>query len=143
MLYEFAKNINSNVVLFENGHLTNLTQPNFIFRKKRPEDLSWKKEELGDYVIENNGEIVANGGFLLHYNIPFADLYMEVKKEYRRKGLGSFIIQELKKECFLEGRVPAARCNISNIESKATLLKGGMKVCGYMLLGEIVKTKKL
>ncbi len=35
------------------------------------------------------------------------------------------------------GRVPAARCNIKNINSKSTLLKAGMKVCGYILQGEL------
>jgi RimJ/RimL family protein N-acetyltransferase len=62
---------------------------------------------------------------------------MEVKENFRRKGLGSFIIQELKKACYLAGRVPAARCNIRNKASRATLLKAGLKVCGFMLKGDI------
>jgi GNAT superfamily N-acetyltransferase len=67
--------------------------------------------------------------------LPFADLYIEVNEVYQRKGLGSFFIQELKKECYRNGRVPAARCSIDNAASKATLLKAGLKIAGYMLLG--------
>ena len=81
--------------------------------------------------------MIGSGDFLLHYNKPFADLYMEVAESYRNKGLGAYLIQELKKVCYLVGRIPAARCNIQNKASKATLLKGGLKVAGCMLLGEV------
>ena len=64
---------------------------------------------------------------------------MEVKEGHRGKGMGSYILQEIKKECYLAGRIPAARCNIKNAASKATLLKAGFKVCGYMLIGEILR----
>ena len=35
------------------------------------------------------------------------------------------------------GRVPAARCNISNNASKATLIKAGLTPCGFRLKGDI------
>ena len=91
----------------------------------------------GDYVLILGGQIVATGGFLLHYNKPFADLYMEVEQNYRRKGAGSFLIQEIIKQSYVQGRVPAARCNISNIASRATLTKAGMRTCGFMLVGDV------
>ena len=94
-------------------------------------------EPEGDYVAALNNEVIATGGFLLHYNKPFADLYMEVHKDHRRKGVGSFLIQELKRACYRAGRVPAARCNIDNIASKATLIKAGLGVAGFMLLGKV------
>ena len=84
-----------------------------------------------------NNEVVATGGFLLHYNFPFADLYMEVRENDRRKGLGSYLIQELKTQCYLAGRIPAARCNINNVASKITLLKAGFQIAGFMLLGTV------
>lgn len=62
---------------------------------------------------------------------------MEVEKDYRKKGLGSFLIQELKRQCYLTGRVPAARCNIDNVASRATLTKAGLKITGFMLLGQV------
>ena len=39
-------------------------------------------------------------------------MFMEVKEEHRGKGYGVFVVQELKKQAYLKGRVPAARCNI-------------------------------
>ncbi len=139
MLYEFAKNISSDVVLFKAGSSTHHKFDDVIFRKKLDTDrlFDHQSEPEGDYVLEKNGGIIGSGGFLLHYNKPFADLYMEVQSNHRRKGYGSFLIQEVKKACYLAGRVPAARCNISNPASKATLLKGGMEIAGYMLAGEI------
>ena len=139
MMFEFSSHISSDVILFEDDQFAFLNIPGATFRKKIAGDISFdhKSEPDGDYVIEVNGEIVATGGFLLHYNIPFADLYMEVREDLRQKGYGSLMIQELRKACFDAGRVPAARCNISNKASKATLMKGGLRIAGYMLTGEI------
>ena len=139
MIFEFAKSIFSDVVLFKAGTVTYHHFNEVIFRKKMDTDrlFEHKHEPEGDYVIERSGEIVGSGGFLLHYNKPFADLYMEVEPGSRQQGYGSFLIQEIKKVCYLAGRVPAARCGISNPASKATLIKAGMEVAGYMLTGEI------
>ena len=78
---------------------------------------------------------MATGGFLTHYNPPFADLFMEVEQSHRRKGAGGYLVQELTKECYLGGRVPAARCNLENQPSRATLTKAGFRDCGFMLVG--------
>jgi GNAT superfamily N-acetyltransferase len=139
MHYEFGQNISSDVILFKDGPITALEIADATFRQRMPDEhlFQHNHEPDGDYVIEVNREVVATGGFLLHYNKPFADLYMEVREDQRQKGYGSLIIQELKKACFISGRIPAARCNISNKASKATLLKGGLATAGYMLLGEI------
>jgi GNAT superfamily N-acetyltransferase len=139
MLYEFAQNINSEVVLFEDHAVTEYMIPGVVFRPRKENDsiFEHKVEPIGEYVLELEGEVVATGGFMLHYNLPFADLYMEVKENFRRKGFGSFILQELKKACYLAGRVPAARCNIQNKASRAALLKAGLKVSGFMLKGDI------
>ena len=137
MMYEFGRNISSDVILFKSGPTTYRRVDDVTFRKKLETDrlFDHQHEPEGDYVLEKNGEIIASGGFLLHYNKPFADLYMEVQPQHRQKGYGSFLIQEIKKVCYLAGRVPAARCGIDNKASKSTLLKGGMEVAGYMLTG--------
>lgn len=64
---------------------------------------------------------------------------MEVREDCRRRGIGSFLLQELelKKQCYFAGRVPAARCNIRNVASLAALIKAGLRVCGFMLTGKV------
>ncbi len=139
LLYQFGKNINSDTILFGAGHTSDIITNNIVFRKRNEADNMFPhhSEPEGDWVLEKNKEVVATGGFLLHYNMPFADLYMEVMKVHRRKGLGSYLIQELKRECFLSGRIPAARCSIDNIASRATLTRAGMEIAGFMLLGQV------
>ena len=152
MLFEFSKNINADTILFEDnpnlgGNLPSDKQgfklpPKFtdvIFRKRETGELiiGKKEKDMGSYILDNEGEIIATGGFLTHYNFPFVDLFMEVKKSHWREGLGSYILREIKKECYEMGRIPAARCHINNKASKATLLKAGFKICGFMLNGEI------
>lgn len=139
LLYQYGQNINSSVILFEESRTSYIHIDKIIFRTRNMTDVVFehKSEPVGDYVLELQGEVIATGGFLLHYNFPFADLYMEVKEGHRRKGFGSFLIQEIKKQCYLAGRVPAARCNIDNSASKATLMKAGLKIAGLMLFGAI------
>jgi len=143
LLYQYGQNINSQVILFEDDTKTGLIIDNIIFRTRCEDDFIFehKSEPVGDYVLELNNEVVGTGGFLLHYNIPFSDLYMEITEEYRRQGLGSFLIQELKKQSYLVGRVPAARCDIKNIASRATLIKAGLRIAGFMLLGQVKRKK--
>lgn len=141
LLYEFGHNISSNTILFEDGAVTRLHNPGTVFRLKTEEDfIPWLgDQDIGDYVLEYEGDIVGAGDFLLHYNPPFADLFMEVDEEYRHRGFGAYLLQELKKACYRAGRVPAARCHIANKASRACLLRAGFRVAGYMLTGEVRK----
>ena len=59
-------------------------------------------------VIEVEGQVAATGGILFHYNRPFGDIYMEVAEPFRRRGFGSFLVQELKRVCYGGGHVPEA-----------------------------------
>lgn len=139
MMFEFATDIKANVILFADHQVTNYVIPEVEFRLYKDGDhvFGKKAKDIGAYVLEEKGEIVATGDFLLHYNKPFADLFMEVKEGMRNRGLGRLILQELKRECYLAGRVPAARCNLTNLASKATLQGAGFKICGYMLAGKV------
>ena len=80
---------------------------------------------------------MATAGFLMHYNKPFADLWMEVREDHRGRRIGSYALQEVKKECYLAGRVPAARCNMKNFASRTCLIRAGMRVCGFVLVGQL------
>ena len=137
MLFEFGRDISAQVILFEHRVSTDLQLPGAVVRRAKRGDTIFKHgvEPPGDYVLELDGRIVATGGFLTHYNPPFADLFMEVEESHRRKGAGSYLVQELIKEIYLGGRVPAARCNLDNHASRATLTKAGLRACGFMLTG--------
>lgn len=139
MMYRYAENIEAEAVLFEDSHQTNLMIPNTVL--KRNLEGQDNPSCVGGYFLEHDGKEVATGGFMLNYNMPYADIYMDVQEQDRRKGFGSLIIQELKKEIYLKGRVPAARCNINNLPSKGSLTRAGFKVCGFLLNGKI-KTEK-
>ena len=54
---------------------------------------------------------------------------MEVDERFWRRGYGSFLVQELKRTCYEMGRIPAARCNVTNTASRATLQKAGFLPC--------------
>lgn len=138
MLYGFANNIQAEAILFEEHITTHLSVPGVSFRHCTADDQM--NGDDSDYILEKNGEIVASGGLMLNYNIPYADIYMQVKEPFRQQGMGSFIVQELKREAYVIGRVPAARCNINNPISRSTLLRAGFKVCGFRLKGNIKKT---
>lgn len=87
-------------------------------------------------VVELEGRLAGWGGILLHYNPPYADIYMEIAESYRRRGLGSFLVQELKRQCRALGRLPGARCNPTNEASRRTLIKAGFEPCGRMVTAE-------
>jgi GNAT superfamily N-acetyltransferase len=142
MLYEFSSSVSADVVLFQDHTATELSVPGALVRPRRSDDLVFEhsSEPVGDYVVELGGEVAATGGFLLHYNKPYADLYMEVREDCRCRGIGSFLLQELKRQCYLAGRVPAARCGMRNAASRAALLKAGLRVCGFMLTGKAEMT---
>lgn len=133
---QFGANPTVGPTLFENGPTTGLTNPGVLFRLRQNSDqlFEHKHEPEGDWVIELHGTIVATGGFLTHYNAPFADLYMEVRPDARRKGFGSYLLQELRKVCLAQGLTPAARCDHDNEASRMCLLRSGMAACGSLIL---------
>jgi GNAT superfamily N-acetyltransferase len=131
MLYEYGKDINAEAILFEDAVTTEMSIAGTDLRKNEGPE--------GDieYILEWNSHTVATGGYVWNYNFPYIDIYYEVKEEYRQRGFGSLITQELKKEAYRLNRVPAARCNVGNKASKATLLKAGMRICGHILVGSL------
>ncbi len=62
---------------------------------------------------------------------------MEVAEPFRRRGLGTYLVQELKRVCCDGEFVPAARCNPRNVASRRTLQKAGFVPCGHILHGSV------
>ncbi len=141
MLYDCAERIESNVILFHDAITTNLSMPGVIFRRVVESDrelISNQKLDVdAEWMLEADGIAVATGGLLFHYNVPYGDIFMAVAEPLRRRGFGSYLIQELKRACYESGRIPAARCNVSNVASRSTLQKAGMLPCARVLTGVI------
>lgn len=137
MMFEQAEDIHAQSVLFEDELETKLNVPGVTFEKENYS--TDHPDDRGGYVLKQDGETLATGGFMLNYNFPYADIYMDVKEQHRKRGLGSLMVQELKKEIYKSERVPAARCNVKNQASRATLLKAGFRLCGYWLEGRVKK----
>lgn len=63
---------------------------------------------------------------------------MEVREPARRRGVGSYLVQEVKRVCYEAGRVPAARCSPENVGSRRALEKAGLLPCGRILVGKVM-----
>ncbi|MFT3701889.1 MAG: GNAT family N-acetyltransferase [Agriterribacter sp.] len=137
MLYQYAKDINAEAILFEDHFESRLAPSNesALFSKRNDKDNRTEDE----YIIELDNTVIGGGGLMLNYNLPYADVYMQIQEPFRGKGYGSWLVQELKKEAYRISRVPAARCNINNYISKTTLQKAGFAPCGFILKGSIKK----
>lgn len=133
MVLLHGRNIEAEAVLFADERESRLSLPGIRFASQQPADTA----DHGGYCLLADGEERATGGFLTNYNFPYADLYMEVSEARRQQGYGSFFVQELKKEIYRQGYVPAARCNVRNAASRATLLKAGFRICGMLLNGDV------
>ena len=141
LFYEVVDTFTREKILFDDAFTTELSVPGATFRRASDEErngvFAHGTEPVGDWVIDLDGTTVATGGVLLHYNPPFGDIYMEVGEPFRGRGLGSYLVQELKRVCREAGKIPAARCNVSNEASRATLQKAGMRPCGLIISGAI------
>lgn len=131
LLGSCTRSIAEEDLLFEDGGETTLTLHGGLFRPRGERGGG----PDGEWVIELEGEIVAAGGVLTHYNPPYADLYMEVASHARGKGIGSYLVQELRRVCRAAGLIPAARCAVGNEASRRTLTRGGMVRCGALCAG--------
>ncbi|MEO5822480.1 MAG: GNAT family N-acetyltransferase [Vicinamibacteraceae bacterium] len=135
---QLAVEVQVESVLFADHERPSLDVPGAIARPRRDADgatFTHTAEPIGDMVVEFGGEVVATGGALTHYNPPYADLYMEVRPDARRRGFGALVLQAVKDACYAKGLVPAARTGVTNLASQATLRRAGMRECGFVLAG--------
>ncbi len=141
MLHTFAHTVTSEKILFHDKLTTAHLPPEVIFRRATPDDTRQMLQQLLDsdakWVVVVEGAIAAAGDILFHYNRPYGDIYMKVGEPFRRRGLGSHLVQELKRVCYEQGSVPAARCNPANVASRKTLQKAGFVPCGHILTGSV------
>jgi GNAT superfamily N-acetyltransferase len=96
-----------------------------------------ERQDGGEWTLEVDGATVASGGVLFHYNAPYGDVYMDVAEPFRRRGFGSYLVQELKRACYELGAIPAARCSPDNVASRRSLQRAGFVPYAHMLIGSL------
>ena len=143
MLLDCAMEVTSPTILFADGLTTQLSSRGAVFRRltdaEREGAFPHTHEDVGEYGLVHDGAVVATGGLAFHYNPPYGDLYMEVAAPYRRRGFGSYLVQELKRVGYALGCIPAARCSEANAASRRTLERAGMLPCGRIVRGLIAR----
>lgn len=130
-------------VVFQDRQTTALPANGAIFRRVTPDDVArifpHHREPIGDWLLELDGSIVATGGIGFKNNRPYGELYMEVATPFQRRGLGSYLVQELKRICRENGSIPCARCNPENSASQKTLQKAGFVPCARIMVGALAR----
>jgi GNAT superfamily N-acetyltransferase len=141
MCLTFARDIGTERVVFRDHVTTTLALAGSTLRRITPvkeiQTALAERQGGGEWVVEMGGVVVARGGMLFHYNVPYADVYMDVDESSRRRGIGSYLVQELKRICYEMGAIPCARCTPSNAASRRTLQKAGFVPSAHILFGSI------
>jgi GNAT superfamily N-acetyltransferase len=141
MLHAFSAKVESEAILYHDRTASSLAPSGALFRSVTDADTAQSTPErtisTGEWLVEYDGAIAGTGGILFHYNRPYGDIYVGVLEAYRRRGLGSFLVQELKRMCYEQGSIPAARRDTNNIASRKTLQKAGFVPCGHRLRGTV------
>jgi GNAT superfamily N-acetyltransferase len=139
MLHTFAHDVTCVSILFHDKLSTVLSPDGATFRCATSSEVpDVPNDQLKWYgVVELEDKVAATGGILFHYNRPYGDIYMDVGESFRRRGLGAFLVQELKRLCYEGGNIPAARCDPENVASRRTLQRAGFVPCGNILNGSV------
>jgi GNAT superfamily N-acetyltransferase len=141
MLHTFARDVSSESILFHDRLTTSHCPCEAVFRRSNAEDAAQIIEQQLDseakWLVSVAGIVAATGDILFHYNRPYGDIYMKVAQSFQRRGIGTYLVQELKRVCYEGGSIPAARCNPKNLASRRTLQKAGFVPCGHILKGMV------
>jgi GNAT superfamily N-acetyltransferase len=81
------------------------------------------REEL--FVFSEQQRVVAMGECITSQQQPYADLGMVVARSYRGRGIGSFLLAQLKMYCYDKGWTPICSCEARNYASKKAIEKAG------------------
>ncbi len=142
MLHTYAHNIWSEKIVFRDAITTSLPANGASIQQLTSDQETWnaiaQRQGGAEYRLVLDGATIATGGLLFHYNVPYADIYMETVEPFRRQGFGSYLVQELKRCAYALGSIPCARCNPANVASRETLQKAGLIPFAHILIGSIV-----
>jgi len=141
MAHTYGRDVVSEKIVFHDAEITaHPSQGATLLRtNSHAEAMQCLERRAGssDWTLEVDGAPIGRGGFGFHYNRPYADIYMEIDEPYRQQGFGSYLVQELKRECYAMGAVPAARCSPANAASYRTLQSAGFTPFAHILVGSV------
>jgi RimJ/RimL family protein N-acetyltransferase len=142
MLHTYGSDLASEKIVFRDELTTSLPAQGAALKRvtSEKESVCCFQERAGksEWTLELNAKVVGSGALLFHYNHPYCDIAMEIIEEYRRHGLGAYLVQELKRIAYEMGGIPAARCDPNNLASRKTLQKAGLVPFAHILVGKIV-----
>ena len=110
MAHDFADTLAVEAILFADTEDMRLDAPNLgslTFREV--ENVEPNHPDSRDYALELEGQPVVTGGYLCHYNPPYADVHLEVDERFRKQGLGSYFVQQVKRVAYVNGKIPVCR----------------------------------
>ena len=141
MLHAYARDIWSEKIVFADGLTTALPANGAVLQPltsdRETQQAISDRAGGAEWALHVEGTLAGNGGILFHYNQPYGDVYMEIAEPFRRRGFGAYFVQELKRQAYSLGSVPAARCSPDNHASRKTLQKAGFVPFAHMLNGSI------
>jgi GNAT superfamily N-acetyltransferase len=141
MLHTYAHNIWSEAIVFRDGFTTALPANGAVLQPLTSDEevrASIAERNGGpEFLLHVDGTLAGKGGILFHYNPPYGDVYMEIEASFRGRGFGPYLVQELKRQAYEIGSIPAARCNRDNRPSRKTLQKAGFVPYAHVLNGAI------
>ena len=142
MLHTYARDIWSEKIMFRDAITTELPANGATIQQLTSDQDTWnaisQRQGGAEYQLKLEGATIATGGLLFHYNVPYADIYMETVEPFRRQGFGSYLVQELKRCAYALGSIPCARCDPANVASRETLQKAGLVPFAHILSGSIL-----
>jgi GNAT superfamily N-acetyltransferase len=141
MVHTYGREIVSEKIVFKDELATAYAANGATVRCLTPEEeiraCLEQRQGGGEWLLELEGNAAGKGGILFHYNRPYGDLYYEVEEPFRRRGLGTYLAQELKGACYQLGAIPCARCSPTNVASRQTLQRAGFAPFAHILNGMI------
>lgn len=144
MLHVYGREISSEKIVFEEAAATTLPAHGAKLRRETSEaadrECSLQRQGGSEWALDLDGVQIGRGGIMFHYNVPYADIYMEVTEGSRRRGYGAFFVQELKRIAHEMDAIPCARCSPGHVASRRTLQKAGFVPCGHILLATVAST---
>jgi RimJ/RimL family protein N-acetyltransferase len=141
LVQSFCPSVVAEAILYEDGFSPPIHVPGASVRPATPSDAGTvaarQLDDQAKWVLQLGDEVVGTGGILYHYNRPYGDIFLSIAEPFRGRGLGAFLVQELKRVCYEQGSIPAARCNVDNTASQRTLQKAGFVPCGNIVTGAL------